>query len=229
MISCVIIEDEKPAQRLLKSYIEQYNKLKLLAVYDSAVEAEIKIVEQADILFLDIKMPQVTGLSYLRTLKIKPEVIITTAFPDYAIDAIELEICDYLLKPYLFQRFFKAVQRAEQYIKLKNKNDIAIPLKDYFFIYVDKAFHRINKEDILFLKSDGDYVHIVTSKQKWMINGTLKNWLEKLSQQTFLKVHHSYIVQIRKIDKLEGNRIFIESYQIPVSRANKANLVNALA
>ena len=222
-MKCVIIEDEKPAQRLLEAYIEQHNRLSLLAVFDSALEAEMEILKKADVLFVDIRMPQITGLSFLRTLKIKPEVIITTAFPDYAIDAFELEICDYLLKPFSFERFFKAVQRAEKHIHLKSKSKSST--RDYFFIYVDKTFHRVNKEDILFIKSDGDYVHIVTPKQKWMLNGTLKNWLQKLSHNTFLKVHQSYIVQINKIDKIEGNRLHIESYEIPVSRANKANLI----
>lgn len=226
-MKCVIIEDEKPAQRLLEAYVEQHNRLSLLAVFDSALEAEMEILKKADILIVDIRMPQITGLSFLRTLKIKPEVIITTAFPDYAVDAFELEICDYLLKPFSFERFFKAVQRAEQHIHLKGKGESSA--RDYFFIYVDKTFHRVDKEGILFIKSDGDYVHIVTSKQKWMLNGTLKNWLQKLSYNTFLKVHQSYVVQINKIDKVEGNRLYIESYEIPVSRANKANLINALS
>lgn len=226
-LKCVIIEDEKPAQRLLKSYIDKYDKLDLLAIFDSALEAKTQVIEAADILFLDIKLPQITGLTYLETLEIKPEVIITSAFSDYAIDAFELEICDYLLKPYLFERFFKAVQKAEHYIRLKNSDKTALQ-REYFFVYTDKAFHRIAKEDILFIKSDGDYVHIFTDKNKWMLNDTLKKWLTKLSPKLFVKVHQSYIVQINEIDKFEGNRLFIDKYEIPVSRAHRSNLIQIL-
>ncbi|MGB1217611.1 MAG: LytR/AlgR family response regulator transcription factor, partial [Saprospiraceae bacterium] len=226
-MKCVIIEDEKPAQRLLKSYIKKSTQLELVGVFDSVMDADLKLIESAQILFLDINLPEISGLAFLRMIQHRPEVIITTAFPDYALDAFELEITDYLLKPFSFERFFKALQKAEQFIQLKN-NHTSINSENersFIFIYANKAFHRIDKGSILFIKSDGDYIHIITNREKWMLKDSLKNWQTKLSPTKFTKVHQSYIVNISKIDKLEGNRIRIGQHEIPVSRANRTQLI----
>lgn len=227
MNKCVIIEDERPAQRLLQSYIEKSRCLELTATYGSALEVEGTSIEDCDILFLDIKLPKIAGLEFLRTLTSVPEVIITTAFPDYAVDAFELEIVDYLLKPYSFERFMKAVHKAEEFIRLKSSAPVA-PARDHLFIYADKAFYRVEKNEILFVKSEGDYVQVHTLKDKWLLNDTLKNWTEKLQGHGFVRIHQSYLVSLSKVDKVQGNRLFVGEWELPISRLQRAGLMDLL-
>ena len=226
-MNCVIIEDERPAQRLLQSYIEKSKRLDLKATYASALEVDGSTMQDCDILFLDIKLPKIAGLDFLKTLRSKPEVIITTAFPDYAGDAFELEIVDYLLKPFSLERFLKAVNKAEEFIRLKRATPIA-PDKDHLFIYADKAFYRVEKDDILYVKSEGDYIRVHTPKNRWLLNDTLKNWTEKLEGYGFVRIHQSYLVSINKVDKVQGNRLFIGDTELPISRLQKSALIDLL-
>lgn len=226
-MKCIVIEDEKPAQRLLKNYIEKSNNLDLLAVYGSALEADIEIINSCDLLFLDIKLPQLSGLAFLETLFNKPEVIITTAYPDHAVAAFELEITDYLLKPFSFERFLKAVNRANN-LQSKKKM-LGDSIRKNIFIYSDKTFFRIEIDEILFIKGEGDYISIHTTSKKWMLNDSLKNWQSKLPTKQFIKVHQSYIINKNRIDKFQGNRVFIAKNEIPVSRSHRNALIESLS
>ncbi|MFC5044340.1 LytR/AlgR family response regulator transcription factor [Aquimarina hainanensis] len=228
-MKCIIIEDERPAQKLLKNYIERYPKLKLIAMYTSALDVDMGMIASCDLLFLDIKLPHISGLSFLQTLPVKPEVIITTAFANYALEAFELEMTDYLLKPFNFERFFKAVSKAENQFQLKNKQKEGKTERTFFFIYADKTFSRIDRDDILFIKSDDDYITIHTSHKKWLLNDTLKRWTHKLPNNIFVKVHQSYLINKSKIDTVKGNQVLIGAHTIPISRSHKKSFLDQLS
>lgn len=226
-MKCIIIEDEKPAQRLLQSYIKKTSKLDLIACYDAAIEADLKVIQSSDILFLDIKLPELSVLDFLKTIPRRTEVIITTAYPNYALESFELQIADYLLKPFSFDRFLKAVNRVESLCESKDENPTIYHRKN-LFIYSNKTFFRVEIDDILFVETSGDYISVYTQNKKWLLNDTLKNWLKKLPSKQFIKTHQSFIVNKEKIDKLQGNLIFIQDFKIPISRIQRKNIINAL-
>lgn len=224
---CIIIEDEKPAQRLLINYIEKHEKTEVLAVYNDPTEVDYAALDTCDIVFLDIKLPQVSGLEFFHSIPKDKKVIITTAYPDHAVEAFELEIVDYLLKPFNYGRFAKSVFRAQKLIHTNSENKEKDD-PEYFFIYADKSFYRIEKQDILFVKAEDNYVSIQTTKKKWLLLSTLKSWREKLSEEEFIKIHQSFIVNKRKIDSINGNRVNIGQFELPVSRSMRNDLIEII-
>ena len=217
-MKCIIIEDELPAQQVLLSYIEKTSFIQCIGVYDSITEISHSILQQVDFIFLDIQLPEIDGLTFLKIFEVKPKVIITTAYRDYAIDAFDEAVIDFLLKPFAYERFLKAVIRIPNTL---------IPLgsilnKDEFFVYADKTFHRMYKNNILFIKAEVDYVYIVGTTKKVLVQDTLSNWNSKLKNSGFIRVHRSYIINFSKIDKIVGNQIFIEEHIIPIGNTYKS-------
>jgi DNA-binding LytR/AlgR family response regulator len=172
-------------------------------------------------MFLDINLPEMTGVSFLRTLVHPPLVIFTTAYPQYAVDGFDLEAVDFLLKPFSFERFCKAVNKAKERI---NTNS-ATTVQGKITVKSDRRIYQINVSDIQYLESCGDYVTIHCTDKKLMVHGTMKSWEEKLLGSTFLKVHRTTIVNLLKIDHLEGNLIKIGEHKIPVSEQFKEQLL----
>lgn len=216
MIHCLILEDENPAQEVLQSYINKTPFLDCVGIYENGLDINQDKLQQVDILFLDVQLPELNGLSFLKTIDNPPKVIVTTAYANYAIEAFDAAVVDYLLKPFSFERFFKAVSRVRNNI-IHQKKEIDKNL----FLYSDKTLHNINIDDILFLKAEVDYVKVVTAVKSILILDSLRNWNEKLENFRFIQIHRSYIINIDKITKIYGNQVFIGDKAIPIGKTYK--------
>lgn len=223
MINCLILEDEKAAQEILTDFIDKTPFLHCIGIYESGIDIPHEILKQANILFLDIELPELNGLSYLKTIENPPKVIITTAYADYAVDAFEENVLDYLVKPFSYERFFKAITRAKDQIQKDHKE-----IDEHLFVYADKTHHRILIKDILYLKAEVDYVKVITKDTSLLVLDSLRNWEDKLFNYNFLRVHRSYIVNLQRIDKVSGNRVFINNQEIPIGQSYKEPFNKAL-
>lgn len=222
-IRTIIVEDELPAQRVLQNYIKDLPHLELVASFNNAIDA-IGFIGQhsVDLILLDINLPKLSGLDFIKTAKHMPKVIITTAYPDFALEGFELDVVDYLLKPFSFQRFIKAIAKLEQ--KQMNettliKNEIK-PLT-HFFIKVDKVFYKIELGEVLFLKSEKDFVRIITKNKNHIVLQRLKYYEEILPGNQFSRIHKSYMVNLQAIEMVFGNTVRIEGYDLPIGRTYK--------
>lgn len=225
--TCIIIEDQPPAQRILQKYIEDIGSLELKHIFNNALEA-IPYLQQnvIDIVFLDIHLPKISGIDFLKTLKHSPQIILTTAFSDYAIESYEFNVVDYLLKPFSFQRFVQAITKASNSMGLpispESSTNTLKPTS--FFIKSGYDHVKVDSDTIIYINSDSDYTEVVTTNQKHLSNDSLKVWLQKLDD-TFIQVHKSYIINSRKIIKISGNQLFLENdYIIPIGRAYRGFL-----
>lgn len=222
MLHCLIIEDQLPAQRILMTYIEQIPELILTGAFTNALDATPILQSQnVDLIFLDINLPKLSGISFLKNLTAPPKVIITTAYPEYALEGFELDVTDYLLKPFSFERFHKAVMKLNE-----QKMEKASP--DFVFIKSDKEFFKVELKDVLYFRAEDNYVKIITPEKNHLQAGSLQSWEEQLSSD-FVRVHKSYIVNLSKVDKVSGNRIFLEGEEIPIGRAYREGLLNRIS
>jgi two-component system LytT family response regulator len=226
MINCVIIDDEPLAREGIASYVREIDFLHLVATCENPVEL-MKVLDQqpVDLVFLDIQMPKMNGMDFLKIVQKPPMVIITTAFPSYALEGFQFNALDYLLKPITFDRFFKSANKAKDYYQLLNKAAVADPdqvktedTPDYFFIKCGSKYEKIYFSDILYVEGMQNYVTIYTQKGKYVTLLYLKNLEENLDSKSFIRVHKSYIVSIGKIEAIESNEIFIQSHRVPISR-----------
>ena len=215
-MKCLIVDDEPIAREILEGYIDDTPGLTILASCSSGIGA-LKFLreekQRPDILFLDVKMPGLSGMELLRTLEQPPAVILTTAFPDYALEGYDLSVTDYLLKPFSFERFLKAVQKAEK--KMKDNPDAGGG--GVLLIKADKKTWPVKTDDILFIESAGDYVTVHTSEKKITAYGTLRD-MENQLPASFMRVHKSWIVSIRAIEYLEGNTLMVQDSRVPIGK-----------
>lgn len=230
MINCLIIDDEPLARKGLKEYISDVEFLELRGEFENPLKAMDTIVnEKIDLIFLDIQMPKITGLEFLKTLSSAPLVIFTTAFPQYAVDGFELNAVDYLLKPFSFERFWKAVLKVRT-LHESGRAPAAPVVSDseHIFVKTDNRLIKINYADILFVEALQNYVAIHTSGKKYIAYLTFKAVEESFPQQIFLKVHKSYLVALSKIDSIEGNEIIIGTHHIPISRTTREQVLQKI-
>ena len=231
MINCVIVDDEPLAREGIANYVREVDFLHLTGTCEHPLEL-IKILDQnqVDLIFLDIQMPKMNGLDFLKIVKNPPMVIITTAYPSYALEGFQLNVLDYLLKPITFERFFKSANKAKDYHRLLNQSMSTDSQKieaiaDYFFIKCGNKYEKIYFEDILYVEGMQNYVTIFTDKGKYLTLLNLKSLEQNLHSELFIRVHKSYIVSIRKIEGIEGNEIFIQTYRIPISRNYREQVI----
>lgn len=223
MIQCLILEDEPSAVEIVMNYIEKTPFLHCLGAYDSGLDVPPEQLQTADVLFLDIQLPELNGLSFLKTLHNPPLVIVTTAYPNYAIEAFEEAVTDYLVKPFSYERFYKSLSRVRLLLAEQKK-----VLKNQIFLYADKTIYKTNIEDILFLKAEVDYVNVVTQEREVLVLDSLQNWSEKLGQFNFKRAHRSYIVNLDQIEKVSGNQIFVKGSVLPIGRTYKQDFLESL-
>lgn len=217
-INCIAIEDEPLALKKIKEFIEQVDFLNLLAGFDNAIEAIGFLKKNSvDLIFLDIRMKKLSGIQFLESLQIKPKVIITSAYDEYALKGYELDVVDYLLKPFTFERFLKSVDKVYNQLNGLESNNS----NDYLFVKTEYRIEKVEIKDILFIQGMKDYLQIHTTDRKIMTLQTFKNLLEILPQIDFQRVHNSYIVSISKIENIERNRIRIGKDLIPISDSYK--------
>lgn len=225
MINCVIIDDEPLAREGLASYVREVDFLSLSGVCENPLELLPLIDRQAaDLIFLDIQMPKMNGIEFLKILQKPPMVIITTAYPSYALEGFQLNVLDYLLKPITFERFFKAATKARDYYKLLT-GDPAKQDEDYFFIKCGSKYEKVFFEDILYVEGMQNYVTIYSTRGKYVTMLSLKSLEEKLAGTAFIRVHKSFIASITKIDGIEGNELFIQNSRIPISRNYREQVI----
>lgn len=225
-INCIIIDDEPLARNGLKEYINDIEFLDLVGEFDNPLNAtSILGSGTVQLVFLDIQMPKITGLDFLKTLSNPPAVIFTTAFPEYAIEGFEVNALDYLVKPISFERFLKAALKAKD---LFDKKEMKVAEQDYFFIKVDNTLVKLFYNDILFVEALQNYVTIHTISKKHISYLTFKSVEEYLPADRFIKVHKSYIVSANKVNSIDGNEICISQHRIPLSRSLKDGVMDKL-
>jgi DNA-binding LytR/AlgR family response regulator len=224
MISCIIIEDEPLALKRTKEYVEKIPYLDLIHSFDNGFEAiGFLKKEHVDLIFLDIKMDELTGIQLLESLERKPYVIVTTAYGEYALKGYELNVTDYLLKPFSIERFIKAVEKVSFQLVKSNSDD-----RDFFFVKSDYRIEKIFFQDILFIEGMRDYRSIQTSTRKILTSQTFSDLELDLPKTKFCRVHKSYIVTLNKIDLIERNRIRIKDEYIPISETYRENFYNLI-
>jgi len=216
-ISCIITDDEPFARKGLQGYVEKIGFLDLKYVCEDALQLSNRLQEQpVDLLFLDIQMPHITGIEFIRALSKPPKVVFTTAFEQYALQGFELDVLDYLLKPISYERFLKAAWKARDYFALKEeKENSAVP---YMFAKSNGRLEKINFDEILFIEGMENYAAIHFENKKLIIHTTFKALLEKLPGGRFVQTHKSYIAAINKVDSIDGNTLHIQKHQVPVSK-----------
>lgn len=224
-MKCIIVDDNKMARMALKQLVLQIPVLELVAECNDATEAlDALNTTQVELLLLDIEMPDMTGLDLIRKLgNNKPLIIFTTAKTDYAVEAFELNVVDYLVKPIALPRFKQAVEKAQEAID-SNKEEVKVEEQGFVFVKDNGVLKRIAIDDILFLEAMGDYVKVHTSQKFHVVHATLKSIEEKLPSSKFIRVHRSYIVAINKIDYIQEGTISIGKTSIPVADTHKSNL-----
>ncbi|HYG38405.1 MAG TPA: LytTR family DNA-binding domain-containing protein [Cytophagales bacterium] len=228
--NCVVVDDEPIARAIVTSYIEQIPNLTIIKQCKDAFEAMEALEEgNADLLFLDINMPKLSGLSMLRTLANPPQVIITTAYPEFAIEGFELSVVDYLLKPFSFERFVQAVRKASKSTLIEKTEEITKKNPDFIFVKADQKLVRVMLDEIQFIEAYGNYIKIHVHGS-WIISKqTLTQFEEELPSDTFIRIHKSYIVPLPRIDYLEGNQVLVAGKFLPVGKAHRNILINKLS
>lgn len=213
---CIIIEDEPLAQNVLKKYIGEQPVLDLIAVCNDALEAQVILTqEHIHLLFLDINLPKLSGINFIKTLVHSPQIIFTTAYPEFAVEGFELNAVDYLLKPFSFERFLKAVNKATEKLNASNQNNNENKVS-FIFLKADKKIHRVELDTIHYIEAIGDYMKVVTDAGQLIVNETMKKLQEELPAALFIRVHKSFIISRNRIKFIEGNYIQIKDKSIPI-------------
>lgn len=218
-MNCIIIEDQPPAQRILKKYIEDIGSLELEATFVNALEAmEFLRITPVDLIFLDIHLPKMSGIEFLKALPHPPAIILTTAFSDYALESYELDVVDYLLKPFSFPRFVKAISKIP--VKTVNQPIEHQPaIRKELFIKLGYEYIKIALEAIQYIKSDADYTEIHLLDKKHLSSEPLRHWEKELPDH-FYRLHKSYLINTNKIEKVAGNQVYLkQGVTIPIGRA----------
>jgi len=219
-LKCLIIDDEPVARRLLREYAEDISFLEVVGEADHPLKAQVILdAEPVDLIFLDINMPRLTGIEFLKASNSLPMVIMTTAYAEHALDGFTLDVLDYLVKPFSFTRFLKACNKAKEYHELKTsagKN--ARVNESYFFVKYNGRFEKVLYDELLYVEAALNYVLLHTINNKMIVYLTIKSILENLPGESFIKVHKSFIVNLHKIQSIEGNIIHIGNAEIPISQ-----------
>lgn len=217
IIKCIAVEDEPLALDIIKDYISQVPFLKLEGTFNDGISAlEYLSSNRADLIFLDIEMGGLTGTQLLKTLQTKPKVIMTTAYRKYAVDAFDLDVTDYLLKPFSFERFLKAVEKAcNSVIDIRSNSHKGVH-KDYFFVKSGYKMLKVNFKDILFIEGLSEYIIIKTATSNIITLQSFKNIEKILPESEFIRIHKSYLVAINKIDSIEGQSLVIAKKELPI-------------
>jgi len=224
-LRCIIVDDEPIARKLLHEFVEQVPFLDWQGSFESALKAEAFLTTHTtDLILLDIEMPRISGLQFLQKLNTDALVILTTAFPRYALEGYELDIIDYLLKPIAFSRFLKAVHKARDYEQLRQGSTASLPVS-HLLVKSDKRIEKLALNDILYAESVGNYVRIYTEQKTILAYLTMKSLEAQLPSETFIKIHQSFLVNWPRIDAIEGNEVKLGSKTLPMSRNHRDALM----
>jgi len=223
MASCLIVDDEPLSRDVLRKYIAEVKDLQLFAECSNAAEATQQLnLNGVDLIFLDINMPGLSGISFARSLTRSPLIIFTTAYPEYAVEGFELDATDYLVKPYSFERFLKAVNRALERLSENNRHASD---KGKILVKADKKLYALPFSEILIIEGQGDYIRIRTERENLVVHDTIKNFLANLPAYEFMRIHKSYVINLKRIEFIEGNQVRIGEFTLPVSPVHREELL----
>ena len=229
-LNCLIIDDEPVARKGLEEYVQEIDFLHCVASCENALKAASYLnQEKIDLIYLDIHMPKLSGLEFLKTLKNPPLTIITTAYSDYALEGYTLDVIDYLVKPISFDRFLKASQKALEYFQLKARaENNTTPPVDYFFVKCDRKFEKVFFRDVIYIEGLQNYAVIHVGERKLVTYITLTSLENQLPKDQFLKVHKSFIISVAHVKAIEKDEIILDSVRIPISRALHDDVVRQI-
>jgi len=226
-LKCLIVDDEPLSLDILEKYIHDIPDLDLTGRCLDAFEAMKALKEtEVNILFLDINMPKLSGINMVKTMDKLPEVVFTTAYPEYAVEGFELEVLDYLVKPISFERFVKTINKARK--KLESEKVKINPSAGFIMVKSNKKLYKVPYEEISYFESMGDFVKIHTSEKTYISSDTLKNIAKQLPAQKFVRTHKSYIISIDAFKYIEGNQVKIDEEFLPIGLTYKENLLQIL-
>lgn len=225
--NCLIVDDEPLSQDVIVDFVNACPELNLAGVCKNALEAgEYLKRDKIDILFLDINMPKLSGIGFVKSLKEPPLFVIITAYPEFAVEGFEIDAVDYLLKPVSFERFRTAVNRVlERFLN----NGLSKAGTQHIMVRANKKSYRIEFDELLFLEAQGDYVKFVTAVKSLMVHGTMKDFISQLPENRFERIHKSYVISLSKVNYIEGNLVKIAEYKLPVSQSYKEQLQKKLS
>nr|ACN58858.1 two-component system response regulator protein [uncultured bacterium BLR12] len=225
MIKCIIVEDEVLAQHVIQSHVQQTGKFELVGTCSNALEAkEVLDKKEVDLIFLDIQLPGMSGLNFLRTLATPPLVVLTTAYPEYALESYEFNVIDYLLKPISFERFSKAVNKIVDGRLFTQKE--SIEQAGHIFIKSNNKFFKVNFSEIIYIEGMKDYLKIYTAEYRLVTHQTMSEMEKILPSKQFMRVHKSYIVALAYVRSVSGNSIETQKGTIPIGNVYKDNMMN---
>ena len=229
-IKCVLIDDEPLAIKVLQNYFVNFTDFEVIATFNNSLEAlDFINSTPVDAVFLDINMPMMTGFELISLIESKTKVIITTAFREFAAESYDLDVLDYLVKPIPLPRFIKCIHKITTEYNLKNNIKVETAKGDsHIFIKVDKKMMKINIEEILFVEGMKEYIKVVTPDKTYITHKSLTSLSEELPAERFLRIHKSYVIALNKVKSIEGNRVQIQSYNIPIGRNYSKEVKNKI-
>lgn len=220
-IKCIIIDDEPLAIKIIEKYLSEFQNFELIATFNNPLMALMTIEKNdIDVIFLDINMPKMDGLEFVRNLKYKPNIVITTAYREYAVDSFTLDVLDYLVKPIPFNRFLKSINKITRlvYNQRGSQENDSLSNEPHIFLKVDKKLVKIKFDDILYIESLKDYIKILTVTGDYLVHKSLTSITEELPKDNFIRIHRSYTIAINKVVSVEGNLVEVLSKRIPIGR-----------
>jgi DNA-binding LytR/AlgR family response regulator len=231
IIKCIAIDDEPLALDIIKDYISQVPFLKLMKTFKDGISGlEYLAANHVDLIFLDIEMGGLSGTQLLKTLEKKPKVIMTTAYRNYAVDAFDLNVTDYLLKPFSFERFLKAVDKSYNLINSEQNHTASnVEDKNYFFVKSNYKMVKVNFDDILYIEGLSEYIIIKTKTASIITLQSFKNIEKTLPESGFVRIHKSYLVSLSKIDSIEGQNVKIANKELPIGNKYKKRFFSVIA
>ncbi len=228
-IKCLIVDDEPPAVQLLKKYAEMVDQLEVVSTVNSAIDAfDFLKNKDLDLIFLDIQMPVLNGIDFIKSLKNPPAIIFTTAYREYALDGYELDVIDYLLKPIPFKRFLKAVDKYRNRTKVITKERQSLEQDKYIYCNINRTQHKVILSEILYIESLKDYVRLHTSKGRLVVKGNIGSFMKQLPSSQFVRIHRSFAVAVEKINSYNHSEIEISGVKIPIGLSYKKRFLEEL-
>ena len=226
MLNCLIVDDEPLARKQIEAYVKRVTFLKLVGTARNPTIAKgVLETELVDLIFMDIQMPRISGIEFLKTNDIFQQVIFITAFPEYAIEGFELEVTDYLMKPVTFDRFLKGSKKALAKVSGSETIKSISDKPDFLYVKSNQRFEKIWFDDILYIESMLNYINIITKKKKLTVYSSLKAIESSFPQGRFVRIHKSYMAAVKHIDAIDGHQIHVAGHILPVSRTNKQALL----
>ena len=229
ILRCIIVDDEPLARKVIQNYLKDIPQLQLVASCSHAIEAmEVIRQDTIDLIFLDINLPKLSGIHFLQSLTHPPRVIFVTAYPEHAVEGFELEAIDYLVKPFSFERFLKAVNRVLQLYQEPAFPKVQNTTPDALLIKADKKWYRLKMDTLLYFQAYGDYVKVFTDTAMYLVKEKLSEMENRLPPEAFFKIHRSYIVRLNAINYVEGKRLRVKEAFLPIAAPLKETLLSKL-